>query len=375
MPIKGYSDLAPAFPRLGELRKGDKKPAKGNRPGRDLGNKFRFTSNIDGMEQLFFSEFGNAPNNILCYLPYKTTDENFIAWEEEWVAGGLKWRGDGETIHIWQRTDGTYSTEKKPQPQRGKPSGKLNIIIPALRRSGYVVVLTTSINDIMEVTANLRAYESFNGDLRGIPFILSRVPRKISTPTSDGKRARREKWLLHIETVPDYTQAQLELSARRAMPQIVGTTMPALNSGEIDYETGEIIPPPQLENDPPADEWLNGNDEPPFVPDEPEPPAALETAGRTAVEIATALIEAAGSGSNPPTAPMLSKVQKDLSKVCMGNKNAKMFIKSVFNADSSKDLSYGQVKALLDWIGSNKENGWVVSPTATAEAAVVLKNE
>ena len=243
MPILGLTDHAPSFPRIGELRKGAVK--SGNRPGADLNGRVRFTSNIEGMVDIFAGEFGNEPNNILCYLPYKTTDENFPAWVEEWGAGSLKWRGDGKNMVLWQKPDGTYSTEKKPQPpNQGNPGGKLHIIIPALKRMGYVIALTTSLNDIMELTGNLRAYETLRGDLRGIPFILSRVPRMISTPSGkDGKRARREKWLLHLETVPDYTAAQLEYTANVALPTITTPTR-ALSSGHdefVDFETGEIV--------------------------------------------------------------------------------------------------------------------------------------
>jgi hypothetical protein len=85
----------------------------------------------------------------------------------------------------------------------------------------------------------LEAYEAMRGDLRGIPFILSRVARMVSTPSGqDGKRARREKWLWHLEAQPTWVQAQLSVMQRAALPS--GTTQ--LSSGSIvDVETGEIF--------------------------------------------------------------------------------------------------------------------------------------
>ena len=39
---------------------------------------------------------------------------------------------------------------------------------------------------------NLSAYEALRGSLTGIPFILSRIPREISTPGKDGKQKAAE---------------------------------------------------------------------------------------------------------------------------------------------------------------------------------------
>jgi hypothetical protein len=91
----------------------------------------------------------------------------------------------------------------------------------------------------MDMASVLEAYEAMRGDLRGIPFILSRVPRMVSTPSGqDGKRARREKWLWHLEAQPTWVQAQLSVMQRAALPS--GTTQ--LSSGSIvDVETGEIF--------------------------------------------------------------------------------------------------------------------------------------
>lgn len=388
MPIKGLTDHAPSFPRIGELRKGAEKPKTGNRPGADLNGRFRFTSNIEGMVDIFTGEFGEEPNNILCYLPYKTTDENFPSWVEEWGAGSLKWRGDGENLVLWQKPDGTYSTEQKPQPKGGKANGKLHIIIPALKRMGYVVALTTSLNDIMELTGNLRAYETLRGDLRGIPFILSRVPRMISTPSGKGgKRARREKWLLHLETVPDYTQAQLEFAAHVALPQIV-TTTPALESGElIDVEAGEIMGAgfalgydgdhtpggaaaviKSLDNV--LDPYIDGSD---GVDDNPESPQKEGVVPSDVADVIMALHTHADKNTNAASAKQQRWMVTSLSDICEDEKMRKSIMMFIFSLKSSRDATSGQASAFIDWIGQSAENGYTSSATSKLEAAAIYR--
>lgn len=253
MPIIGLTDNAPAFPRIGELRKGGEKTDP-KRPGLDL-NYFRFTSKLPDVTAKFASIYGNQPQAVNVFLPYDTTDENFEAWQEEWIAGGLVHRCDGQHITV-QREGSTYVTLSQVEPwpcpyfsgqkQRTKQNpgckqvGRLKVIIPELGRLAYVVALTTSIWDISEIHANLKAYEALRGSLRGIPFVFSRVPRMISTPSGNG-RARREKWLWHIEADAQWVQAQLSVMQRQALPSGARLTLP---SGEIvDNETGEIVEP------------------------------------------------------------------------------------------------------------------------------------
>lgn len=239
MPIKGLTDQQASFPRIGELRKGEPKPTQGNRPGSDL-QYFRFTSNSTEALTAFERAYGDTPNDIDVFFPYATAAENFEAWQEAWVAGGLQHRCDGEFVVLHQ-VNGQYF-----QPQYGavkcpggcKQSGSLKVIVPALGRLAYVKAGTTSKNDIIELHANLTAYEALRGDLRGIPFILSRVPRMISTPGKDGKRMRREKWLLHIEAAPEWVQAQLTVMQRAALPSVADAPMLV---STIDNDTGEIV--------------------------------------------------------------------------------------------------------------------------------------
>jgi hypothetical protein len=121
-------------------------------------------------------------------------------------------RCDRETVQVERQKDGTYSGEPHACkfPLCGcKQVGRLTIIVPELQRLAGVCVMTTSLHDIMELHANLSAAWMINGTLRGLPFILSRKPRMVSTPGKDGQRLRREKWLLSIEPAPAWVRGQI----------------------------------------------------------------------------------------------------------------------------------------------------------------------
>jgi hypothetical protein len=221
MPIVGLTDQQAAFPVIGVLRKGEEK--KGNAPGKDL-TYFRFTTDDEDAKCHFEDAYPDqeALRRINVLLPHKTADENMDAWKEEWVAGGLVHRCNGKKTVLIRTDNGDYSTEPQDCPGGCKQVGRLSVIIPELGRLATVTVLTTSIHDIINLTKQLRSYEAINGDLRGIPFIIVRRPKLISTPSGkNGNRARRKKWLLSIESQPTWTRLQLNAMRQAALPEAV----------------------------------------------------------------------------------------------------------------------------------------------------------
>lgn len=240
MPIKRLQQDTASFPIIGKLRKGDKKP-NSNQPGKDL-DYFRFdTDDTDAMAK-FVATYGNEPKAITVYLPFHSIEENFTSWQEEYSAGGLKHRCDGETCVIWQKSDGTYSREPKPCPGNCKEVGRLTVIIPELMRFAYVSVETHSLNDIMQITRNLNAAFALRGDLTGIPFLLIRRPVEISTPGKDGgKRVRRTKALLFLEPHPEWVQVKLLEMRRSAIGELAGPSTFKQLTGSVNMETGEIL--------------------------------------------------------------------------------------------------------------------------------------
>jgi hypothetical protein len=245
VPIIGLTDRGPAFPKIGVLRKGGAKVSD-RQPGQDLKDHFRLETNDGEIVRAFARAYGEKPNHIRVMLPYATVAENFDTWQEAWTAGALQHRCDGQTCVRHLQKDGTYSSKPVSCPGGCKPAGRLTVWIPDLGRAGVVIVPTTSIHDIAELQSNLEAAEALRGDLRGIPFVLSRRPRKISTPGTDGKRRRMEKWLLSIEPAPDWVRLQLAATARAALPNIEIKALPA---PAVDEDTGEIFDDDDQEED------------------------------------------------------------------------------------------------------------------------------
>jgi hypothetical protein len=247
-PIKGLTDQQAQFPRIGVLRKGGEKPVAGNKPGPDL-KHFRFTDADESATAAFSSIYGDTPTQIRVLLPYPKPEQNFVAWLEEYTASSLIRRCDGETI-VMQRAGVRYDQTPRPclraqgKPCNCKQSGRLFVIIPELKRAGYVVALTTSKHDIINLSAQLAAAAAIVGDLAfRVPFILSRKPAKITTPTSDGKTARREKWLLSIEIDPMFVQAKLSAMQRDALLMLGAPAELPIDEGddEDDDAQGAVI--------------------------------------------------------------------------------------------------------------------------------------
>lgn len=315
MPIKHLqTDRAAAFPCIGKLRKGGAKQtnAKGKEVmGRDL-DHFRFVTDDPDAANAFAVYYGAEPKIIKCFLPYATADENFQAWLEEYRAGGLVKRCDGETCVFHRDAQGRAITVPTPcTKQCGcKQVGRLAIIVPQLVRLAYVTVETHSVYDIIQLTENLHAAQALRGDLRGIPFILSRREREISTPTDTGGRARRKKWLLFIEPDPEWVSRQLESMRIAALP-VIGD-LPALAAPAprmlVDRGTGEIIDAGW--NDADEDDEVgteapavdNPFDDPPPSPTAPVAPPPAKTADHaTLARLTEAAIAVYGDRWNAET--------------------------------------------------------------------------
>lgn len=253
MAIKGLTDRRAMFPELGVLRKGGPKTDP-KKPGPDL-DYFRFDTDDEEARAVFLEAFGDKPREIEIVLPFATVDDNFEAWREEYVASGLKHRCDGQTCVQWLDKSGIYRFDAIPCPtptaeQRKnggcKQTARLKVIIPALERFAYVTVTTTSVWDIMTLHQNLSALELLRGNLRGIPMILCRREREVSTPSNDGKRARRKKWLLCVEAKPDWVRLELAAQQRAALPQVDALTLSAWEPEDEEDEAREDVAPEMI---------------------------------------------------------------------------------------------------------------------------------
>ena len=256
MPIIGMTrrqDVNPQFPDLGKLRKGA--PKTTNRPGVDL-EYWRFTSDRPEITAAFYAAYPLEPKTIHAYLPFSTTEENWNTWREEYDAGGLVHRCDGETVLRYRDSSGQYQDRAMPCPYaNGKRErtkeypgciqvGRLALIIPELievGHVGFVTMETHSINDLVSITACLTDIERHSPHgLTGILLNVMRVPEVISTPAWDaerktsGKRNRTLKFLVQVVPAAEWVQAQLAQAKLLALP---GATLPELTDEDsVDAE-------------------------------------------------------------------------------------------------------------------------------------------
>jgi hypothetical protein len=265
MPIKGLSDRGLAFPEIGQIRKGAKKePTK---PGADL---TYFRVEFDELEKKAAADFKMAykdqPKAIRIILPFNEIERMWDPWLEAYTAGRLVARSDGEWITYQLDDKGDLivhngldkNGNRVPHPLNGiaghdykgnavkfKPTGRLKVMVPELKRAAYLTVMTTSTHDIGNISSQLAAFKELNGgQLAGIPFILRRRPKAISTPSDDGKRVRRVKWLISIEVDPDWASAKFGQLNALALPSGLEPTPAApIDPVEdvIEYDEDEII--------------------------------------------------------------------------------------------------------------------------------------
>lgn len=259
MPIKGLTTQGgESFPEIGKLRKGGQRRKRKNKDGKEyeiFGEEltyFRFDSKDPSAIAAFKNAYGAGPTEVKCFLPSDDVDTAFFTCKEEWSAGGLKRRCDGENLLVLQLSDGRYQRQfAAPVPCiedcQCKEVGRLKVILRGLNRFAYVTAETHSINDIVNIHKQLSAAKMTFGQLTNIPFVLRRVPMEISTPTNDGKRARREKWMLSIEVDPTWAEPRLAAMDAIALqearmeqvsalpPQQPGFALPAAQPEPLSY--------------------------------------------------------------------------------------------------------------------------------------------
>ena len=249
--IKGLTDNNEGLlPYIGVIRKGGPmhERTKEGRTykimGKDL-DHFRFTSEDADVTTRFEALFTKEPKEIKIQLPFATTEENFDAWKEAWAASGLVHRCDGETMHRWQRPDGTFcddpkpcDSHTKPERERCKEIGRLKVFIPELGRMALVTVQTSSKHDIVNIHGALKVLERQCKSLIGIPFVLTRKEADIH-PIEGGKRVTRKKWLIHIEPAPEWAMKLLAAQATAALPSAQPLALNAAPDEE-DEEPEEI---------------------------------------------------------------------------------------------------------------------------------------
>jgi hypothetical protein len=260
MSIKGLTDRGLALPEIGQIRKGAKKTE--NRPGADLAYfRVEFDETEHKTAEAFRAAYHDQPAAIRIILPFNETERMWDAWYEAYTAGRMIARSDGEyltyqlddksdiIVHngadkngnkVKHPADGIAGHDQKGKPVKFKATGRLKVIVPELSRAAYLTVMTTSIHDIGNISDQLAAFKELNGgQLAGIPFILRRRKKMISTPAENNTRVRRAKSLISIEADPEWVKAKLTQLGSLALPNFEQALLPA-STADIDGEVEEF---------------------------------------------------------------------------------------------------------------------------------------
>jgi hypothetical protein len=395
MPIKGLTDRGLAFPEIGVVRKGAKKTDP-KKPGPDL-TYFRvvFDEREAEAQDEFLRIYGPQPAEIKIILPFNEIERQWEAWLEAYTAGRMVARSDGEWfVYLVDTANGQvlvkngidlktgqprpyvdgpvgwYTTQKgEKEPIYCKPTGRLKVIIPELQRAAYLTVLTNSIHDIANLSDQLRAFQTINqGVLAGIPLVLRRRPRNISTPNADGTRVRRVKWLLSIEADPEWVKARLMATKQAALP---GNGLALLPEGESEVEAAGLSYSGRYEDDeaeeghytetgatPPEPE---GRPEENAVPAEgrPYPPEQV----KAKMEQYARLAEVNGWVLKDGARNMIAV---NLEACFAGEDGAedkrRTVLKWLTGQAHVKDLSVAQALAIIKWLDARPDSGGLWTP-------------
>lgn len=385
MPIKNLTNRGLAFPEIGQIRKGSAKPENGKGPGRDL-TYFRveFDEREEEAKQIFQRVYGKEPQEINILFPFNEIEQVFDAYLEAYTAGRMVARSDGEKFIYLVDTKtgeikvkngspflayqegqavGSYKDAKgKEQQIYCSAVGRLKVVIPELQRLAYMTVMTTSKHDIANLDAQMRALKEINGgQIAGIPMVLKRRPKKISTPKKDGTRARYTKWMLSIEADKNWVKRKLVDYKHLALPGNGLELLPEDEEEAIDVAflpSGET-PEEDPEFDPPSDPEI-GNEKP-----NGNRPYAPEKVKTRIEEFATGEFK----GKNA------SQAQRNLAvgmlEACFAEGDTEMkrheLSKYLTGAASSKKIPGPYIRALLKWLAPEQDDGGAYMPCVMAQ--------
>ena len=409
MPIQGLTHRGASFPQIGVIRKGAPKGA--NRPGEDLSY---FRVEFDESEAESAAEFrrvyGDAPTRINVWMPFHSVDENWTAWREAYVAGGLVHRCDGSMIQravdpesgavlvnngepptpcIHPKPAGFYRTKSGEQkPIYCEPTARLKVIVPELKRMAFLMFVTTSIHDIAHIDAQLRGYESVQGGLRAIPFVLVRKPAMISSPGADGKRMRRKTYLISIEANPEWVAAKASALAAASFPAL---SAPSDTEPEsvVEIEEAQWIEAPELSTAA-VSQPETGPVSSPAIPRDQEITAAAsvvqtpQTSTRPLAPDVLRRFLARKAEIHEKSASLASVSQRGLLVGLLddvfetpgvedGEPYRRTVLGYLFDVDSVIPMANGQVLAALDWLKPEQDSGglWLVDKMAATECFAV----
>lgn len=244
MTIIGLTNRPPSLTVIGKIRKGSEKQTGANgKPvmGKDL-ETFRVTSTIPEVlnewEEVHKDHGGLYPKQIGIVLAFPRLEDNFSAWYEDWKKTSLVRRCDGEQQRVWLAEDNTYSRERKPclgcPNAKGKlgckQTAKLKFLKTSIKQTfGFFEMETHSKWDIINIYETLAAVEASLGTLQGVPFVLYREKREVSTPAfgKSTTRGKVEKSFVRLRLRSDFAEPLM-----KAIESATDRRVQALSAGQ-----------------------------------------------------------------------------------------------------------------------------------------------
>jgi hypothetical protein len=206
------------------------------------------------------------------------------------------------------------------------------------------------VHDIANLSAQLEALKAVNGGrLAGIPMVLRRRPKKISTPKPDGTRARYTKWMLSIEADPGWVKAKLLEVKQAALPGNGLELLPETVDGQFSDGEDENYVPDEEERDIPSQ---------PVIDEKYD--VDLKSPEAVKAELQRLVEKVQAEGKKEP----LKQGQKGIVISCLeyimepGDVKMKRhaFLQYVFGEVSSKDLTDVQYRAIARYIKPQKRD-------------------
>lgn len=269
-PIAGLTDRSPSFKEIGRLRLGIPKSEAAVSGPKEIG-WFRADFRPDAQDALveFIKAYKEKPTEIHFRLPFaeinRCWDANYEVYNKfgmlgmadgkRWMylrhnktgellvkdgvpthADGTKVNEDGEVYLPFDPKVPVYSyTSKKGEEVKvyARPTGRLRILIPELKRAAYVQIITNSLYNCIHLSEQLAGVaeiaKSVGMSLPQVPLTITRRKESISV-TFNGHKQMQEHYLLNIEIDPRWMEAQFAYM-NALMPGTAAKALPELGAG------------------------------------------------------------------------------------------------------------------------------------------------
>jgi hypothetical protein len=300
MPIHSVRERNMQLPRIGTIRKGIK--ANVMKEGKPKKVNGRFVTYPKEVPYLVFNIDPNDTKtaaqlmkvygpeqqrfSIDVYLPFPDAMQAWDFWLEAYVHSQMVARSDGaiitflrdiETGQVLVRNGAVFEYSDKPNSTAGrivkdipigeavpyiegmavagsgekaitfKASGRLQVILPALRRLATFTVMTGALFfDIPKIDSTILMVDAISKSkgipANTIPLVLRRFPMEISVPGKDGTRQRVTKHMLELEIGEEFAAPLLESFQRIPLLTFQPDTKETENGHQmLELESGNLL--------------------------------------------------------------------------------------------------------------------------------------